>query len=68
MLLTEILSAQDLSKTKTAQQIQIKQDTIHGRIMEQKVYKYETDSAFINKQDTTLKNLDVIIKKKQKKK
>jgi hypothetical protein len=46
--------------------VTIKRDTIKGKVVEQKVYKYQSDTIFIKKQKREKEILDSILNKKKK--
>jgi len=62
ILISSICCGQDLSKTRTAKQITIKNDTVKGKVVTQQVFKFVPDTAYFKKRE---KVLDSIANKKK---
>jgi hypothetical protein len=57
-----------MSKTQTAKQITVKQDTINKKVVSNTVFKWEPDTVYYKDMEKKMKYLDSINKKRSKQK
>jgi hypothetical protein len=68
ILISSVCFGQDMSKTQTAKQITVKQDTINKKVVSNTVFKWEPDTVYYKDMEKKMKYLDSINKKRSKQK